>query len=101
MILQEYGTGLPAFPASSVARTAKVWRPAASDEKTAGLVHTRKSGPSREQLKVTPDSLARNENVAVSIGVFAAGFATIVTDGAVVSVDVGSVFSSALNATRS
>jgi len=85
-IVHVYVAGVASvLPAGSMARTLKVWLPAASPLYELGDVQAAYAAPSRLQAKVDPASVAVNANVAAVWFVGFAGLDEIVVFGAVVS----------------
>src|SRR4051812_49021352 len=73
------------LPAASVARTLKMWLPAASVEVVRGLVHVTQLPESTLHWKVLPDSVEVNAKVGLVLVVLLGGPELIRVSGAVVS----------------
>ena len=74
------------LPAASVARTAKLWVPAARALYVVGDVHEVKAAPSRLHENVDPTSSDENANSAVVALVVPAGPVTMLVSGGAMSV---------------
>ena len=73
------------FPATSIARTSKVWEPSASEAVVFGEVHDDQTPPSTRHSKVEPASLEENAYVGVESLVKPDGPLSIVVTGGTVS----------------